>query len=179
MAETARGHILFMRGAYVAIAVLALFVALLPVNGATAGLPGPDLILCLSAVWVIRRPSYVPMLWVALVLLISDLILMQPPGLGAAISVLLVEFLRSRVAQLRSATFMQEWLSVSVLMAGAALIYRIAQWVAMLSNPPLLHDLAAVAMTIAVYPLVVAVSAALFNVRKVTPAEVAGQVRVS
>lgn len=175
MVEATPRKTLAFRLLYVAICVGVMFVALLPLDAGPGGWPGPDLILGLSIAWVIRRPDYVPMLLVAGVLLLADLMLMRPPGLAAGISLIAIEFLRSRVAPLRSVTMVQDWITASVVIASVGILVRLAQWAAVLPNPPLVHDLVGIVMTCAAYPVLVAVSAVVLSVRKVTAGEMTGQ----
>ncbi|MGV6811171.1 MAG: rod shape-determining protein MreD [Brevirhabdus sp.] len=163
----------FFRVIYVAICGAVLFVSLLPLDAGAGRWPGPDVILCLTIAWVIRRPNYVPTLLVAAVFLCADLLLMRPPGLAAAINLLVVEFLRSRAVQLRSATVVQDWMTTALMIALAAVVFRLAQWVAMLPNPPLIQDVVGVFWSIAVYPVVVFLSVVFLSVRRVAPGETA------
>ena len=65
-------------------------------------LPGPDIILLIALSWIVMRPDYVPVLLLAVVFLLTDLLLMRPPGLWTALAVLAGEFLRNRQLQLRA-----------------------------------------------------------------------------
>ena len=42
--------------AYIGIGLAVLFFQLMPLNPGQPGLPGPDLILCVTFAWVLRRP---------------------------------------------------------------------------------------------------------------------------
>ena len=90
------------RGLFLAIAVVLLFLRLLPLGQSAGAFPGPDLLLCLIMAWVVRRPDYLPLAMIVIVMLMEDLLLMRPPGLWTALVVLATEFLRSRVALTRS-----------------------------------------------------------------------------
>ena len=47
---------------FAAIAALTTFLRLLPVNQAPGRIPGPDLMVAFTFVWLMRRPDYVPAL---------------------------------------------------------------------------------------------------------------------
>lgn len=179
MAENRTAGRSFLRVAYAALSALIVMAAILPLDPGPRRWPGPDLVLCLSLVWVVRRPSVVPTLLVALVLLAQDLITMRPPGLGAAAGLLAVEFLRARVDDLRTVTFTREWLSAAMVILASVLGVRLVTWLAALPQPPLSLDLVGAAATLLAYPVLVFLSASLFHLHKLTPAEIAGQVRVS
>ena len=61
------------RGLYAALALALLFLRLLPLGSIAGAWPGPDLLVCLTFAWVLRRPDYTPVLLIAAVLLLEDL----------------------------------------------------------------------------------------------------------
>lgn len=160
--------------AYVGLAMLILFLRLLPLAPGRVPWPGPDLLLCMSLAWVLRRPDQLPAPLIAAAVLVEDLLLTRPIGLWAAMVVLGSEVARAREARWRAQPFVVEWLRVAVLMAlmmGAA---RLAMLVVLLPVPALgqvlLHWLA----TVAAYPLVVLAGAALMGLRRAAPGESEG-----
>lgn len=72
---------------YVVVAFAILFVRLLPLSPGRVAMPGPDVLLCLTIAWVLRRPEQVPVLVIAAVFLIEGLLMLRPPGLWAAVVV--------------------------------------------------------------------------------------------
>jgi rod shape-determining protein MreD len=116
---------------YVGLALIIIFLQLVPLRNEPGRLPGPDLLLTVTLAWVMRRPDYLPAGLVGLVVLTQDLILMRPPGLWAALMVLACEFLRSRAALTRELTFVMEWLVVSAVMLGMLLAYQLVCAVAL------------------------------------------------
>ncbi len=106
------------RTLYVLFAACLAFVQLLPLDPGPGQWPGPDLLLAITLSWTILRPSLLPVWLVAAVFLVTDLLLMRPPGLWTAFAVLGCEFLRSRRVLLRNAPFPIEWgLATSVITA--------------------------------------------------------------
>lgn len=79
--DKAVSYLWLMRGTYVLLAFAVVFLHLLPLNTRPDRWPFPDVMIALTFAWVLRRPDYVPMLVVAMVMLISDLLLQRPPGL--------------------------------------------------------------------------------------------------
>lgn len=73
---------------FLGLALVLLFLRLLPLGNAPGTLPGPDLLLCLIMAWVMRRPDYLPVGLIILVVLAEDLLLLRPPGLWTALVVL-------------------------------------------------------------------------------------------
>jgi rod shape-determining protein MreD len=166
MAEPLPSSVWSYRLLYVALAVFLLFLRLLPLGSVAGRWPGPDLLLCLTLVWVMRRPDYVPALLIAVVVLLEDMLLMRPPGLWAAMVVLAAEFLRARAALTRELTFAVEWLLVGGVMLAATVGYRLVMALTMLPQVSLGQTLVQALATILCYPVVVVASRAAFGVRK-------------
>jgi rod shape-determining protein MreD len=160
------------RALFVALALLLLFTRLLPLGHAPGTLPGPDLLLCLILAWVVRRPEFLPMPLILIVLLAEDLILMRPPGLWTAIVILATEFLRSRVALTRELNFVVEWMLVAGVMLAMVLAYRLALAVAIVPQPAFGFAIVQFLWSIAVYPLVVGLSLLVLDLRKPAMGEV-------
>ncbi|WP_347310841.1 rod shape-determining protein MreD [Defluviimonas sp. SAOS-178_SWC] len=157
---------------FVGLAALILFIRILPLNAVPVRFPGPDLILCLTLVWVLRRPDYVPALLIAGVLLLDDILAMRPPGLWTLIVLLGTEYLRSREATLRGIPFALEWLIVGALIAAMTVVNGLV--LALFLVPQAGTGLIALQMlaTIVVYPLVVLATLFVFRLRKAAPGEV-------
>src|SRR5690606_6411020 len=104
------------RSLYLLLAALLLFVHLLPLSTLPPDWVGPDMLLCLSIVWLLRRPDYVPLFALTAVFFIEDLLVMRPPGLWTLVVIAGTEFLRSREVMLRELPFPAEWAVAGVVM---------------------------------------------------------------
>lgn len=132
----------------------------------------PDLLLLITLAWVARRPSFTPVMVIAVVFLLSDMLFQRPPGLWTALVLILSEVLRSRARSMRTLPFMLEWITVG---SGIALISGIYHFtLSMLLVPQATFGLTLIQMilTIAAYPIVVFVSYAVFGVSRPAPGEV-------
>lgn len=172
MVEQLRSNAWFYRALFLVVAVALLFLRMLPLNAEAGDWPGPDLLLCLIFAWAMRRPDYVPVWLLAMVILLEDTMLMRPPGLWAAIVVLAVEFIRSRVALTRELTFMVEWALVAGLMVACLLLYRLAFTLSFLPQPGFGFAMMQVLWSILCYPAVVGVIRFAFDLRKPATGEV-------
>jgi rod shape-determining protein MreD len=143
---------------FMAVAFVLIFLRLLPLQDVAGRLPGPDLLLCLIFAWTVRRPEYLPVLMIAAVVLLEDMLLMRPPGLWTALVILASEFIRSRVALTRELSFGVEWLLVAGLMLALFVAQRVAYAVAFLPQPALGFVLVQTGWSILAYPLIVALS---------------------
>lgn len=148
-----------------------LFFLLLPLETTPRQWVGPDLILGFACAWAIRRPDYVPVLLLAAVFLLADLLLQRPPGLWAAAALLGCEHLKNRSRSMRDATFVNEWILVCLVLAGIFLAYRVGLVITFTNLPPLGLHVIELVMTMLFYPLAAAVSHGLLGVRKLAPGD--------
>lgn len=155
------------RATFVFLIALVAFVQLLPLSPGPGAIPGPDVILLIAFSWLVMRPDYVPVALLAMVFLLADLLLMRPPGLWTALVVLGGEFLRSRQAQLRAASFIMEWALVGVLILAVTVAYALILAVFGVTQPSLGLTILRLLFTILCYPLVVVLAGRAFGLRKV------------
>lgn len=156
---------------YIGLAVLVLFVQLLPLETEPRRWAAPDLMMCLAYAWVLRRPDAVPPLLVGAVLLLFDFMLQRPPGLWAAFVVIGLEVLRSRAIFMRGGSFILEWFTVIVVLGLLVMAHRLALMIFVMEPAPLTLDASLFLSTSFAYPPLVAASHFLFGVRKAAPGE--------
>lgn len=161
-----------MRALFVCCAFVILFFHLLPLDLAPSRWAGPDMLVAVVFAWAVRRPDYVPILLVTAVMLLADMLLQRPPGLWSVLVVCASEWLKSRERRHRETTFALEWLTFAGTLIVITVIYRTVMMVLILAPGALALSFVQVAMTIAVYPVVVGVSYFLFGVRRAAPGDV-------
>lgn len=172
MAENAPPRAWLRQLAFVLLALAIVFLQLLPLNTAPDDLPYPDLLLAFTCVWMLRRPDYLPVVTVAALFLLADLLLNRPPGLMALLVVLVTETLRARAPDLRAASFWIEWLAVATAVTAITLGGRIVLSLVMLPQAPLGLTLLQMVMTILAYPFAVATAWGLFGITRPAPGQV-------
>lgn len=155
MIEPARRRRLAGQILFVLLFLAILFLRMIPLNPGRVIWPGPDLALCLCLAWVLRRPKQAPVLVIALLFLLEDIMLWRPLGLWAAIVVIATEAARRREQSWRELPFMVEWVRVAMLMAAMMLAYRFALSLFFLPRPPLGQTILQFIATTATYPVVV------------------------
>jgi rod shape-determining protein MreD len=160
------------RTLFLVVAVALLFARMLPLSAIPAEWPGPDLLLCVTIAWVLRRPDYVPALSLVLVFLLDDLFAMRPPGLWTLIVLVASEFLRSREVMTRDLPFALEWAMVGIVIASMLIANRLILALFMVPQITLAPVLMHILSTLIAYPVVVAISHALLGLKKVAPGEV-------
>lgn len=162
-----------MRAAFLVLGLLILFANLLPVEtAAPRGWAGLDLLMVFAMAWSVRRPEYVPVLLLALLFLLADLLLQRPPGLWAVLMLLACERLKSQSLILRDAGFPTEFLTVGVMILGIYVLNRVILAVLLIDLPPLGLYLLQMVTTLAAFPLAVLVTHVFFGVRKVSARDV-------
>lgn len=166
MAEAVRSAVWLYRGIFLALALGIMFLRLLPLGSDAGQLPGPDLLLSVMLAWVMRRPDYLPVVMIAAIVMLEDVVLMRPPGLWTALVVLATEFLRSRAALTRELSFAVEWTLIAGLMVGLLLAYRLFFAVAFLPQPAFGFAMTQTLWSILCYPVVVMASRLILDLRK-------------
>lgn len=167
--RTARlGHRLLFLG----LVCLLIFVRILPLSAVPPDIPGPDLTLALTLVWVLRRPDYVPEWMIAGVFLLEDLLFLRPPGLWTVIVLLGTEFLRRREAVTRDLPFLFEWVMIAVVISAMTFANRLVLLILMVPQTSLDLDLVRAVVTILAYPAVVLFTRFALGLRRAAPGEV-------
>ncbi|MCE0506971.1 MULTISPECIES: rod shape-determining protein MreD [unclassified Roseivivax] len=151
-------RIWMMRGVFVLLAGLVVFFHLLPLSHLPQLLAGPDFITLLVFAWALRRPEYVPAWLIAVVALLVDLIFQRPPGLWAALTVMVAESLKTGERRQRETNFLLEWLSVSVSLGAMVLIYQLVKLLLIIEPMGWVLALSSLLASILIYPGVVALS---------------------
>ena len=74
MSENLTTRLWLMRAAFVALALLVIFWQLLPMETVPRRFTGPDMLLVMCVLWVLRRPDYAPPVAIAGVMLLADFV---------------------------------------------------------------------------------------------------------
>lgn len=166
MAERS-GQLWTYRATFVFLVAAVTFAQLLPLSPGPGSMPGPDIILLIALSWIVMRPDFVPVLLLAAVFLLTDLLLMRPPGLWTALVVLAGEFLRSRQAQLRAASFIAEWALIAGVIVALTVVHALVLALFGVTQPSAGLTTLRLVFTILCYPLVVILAGRAFGLRKV------------
>lgn len=158
-------------GAYFGLAAVLIGLHILPVDIGPNGYPGPDILLCITFVWVLRRPQYLPPLLIAAVFLLTDILYMRPPGLWTALVVVATEMLRSREASLREQQIAAEMGTVAVVIVALHLVYWLVLLVFAVPQARIGMLLLQLIATLVAYPMIAAVARLVFKVQRLDPAE--------
>lgn len=171
MANTSPTRLWFMRLTFVGLAIVVLMLHLLPLGTLPTRWAPPDLMLAFTFAWVLRRPDYVPLVSVAAVFFLADLLLGRPPGLMAALVVLGCNYLETRAVGLKGASFAGEWLAVCLTIAGVTVLNRIVLMLFAVTQAQLGLSLIQMLLTMAFYPIAAWVTHSVLRVQKLAPGD--------
>lgn len=157
--------------AYFGLAAVLILLHILPMDIGPKGYPGPDILLCITFVWVLRRPHYVPPLLIAAVFLLTDILYMRPPGLWTALVVIATEMLRNREAALREQQIPVEMGTVAVVLIALHLIYWLVLLIFAVPQAWFGMLLLQLIATLLAYPMIAAMARLVFKVQRLDPAE--------
>lgn len=172
MAEAPSTQIWIGRLVFIAFSMILIFGQLLPLDTRPTGWAAPNWLLAITLVWITRRPDYVPVFVIAGIFFLADLLFQRPPGLWTALVVILTEMLRTRTASLRDLPRLLEWGTVAVGIIAITLINRAVLLVVMSPQHPLALTLIEMILTIAFFPVVIAIAQFGFGVTRPAPGEV-------
>ncbi|NAZ37084.1 rod shape-determining protein MreD [Rubellimicrobium sp. CFH 75288] len=159
-------------GGYLLLSVVLMAAALLPLAPMPRDWAPPDVLLVVTAVWAARRPDTLPVLAVAAVFLLADMLFQRPPGLHAALAIGLTEWLRRRAPRLRRGTLLDEWLAAGSGLAVVILLERAALVLVMVPQPPFGLTLIQLILTLALYPVLAGLAQVALGLRRPAQGEV-------
>ena len=157
---------------YLLLAFVLIAAPLLPLNTVPRAYATPDILLAVTAAWAARRPDTLPALVVAGVFLLADFLFQRPPGLFAALVLLMTEALRRRSVRLRRGSFLGEWIAAGTGIAAVVLAHRAILAALMTPQAPLGLTLIQLILTIAAYPVIAGVAQVALGLRRPAQGEV-------
>jgi rod shape-determining protein MreD len=172
MADPVASRRLSYRALWLALSLAMMLALLMPLHPGPGRIPAPDILTLTVLAWVLRRPGYVPVVLIAGIFLLADLVFMRPPGLWTALVVLATEFLRAREPGWRDQPFLVEWWIVALVLTAMTAANTAVQALFFVDRAGLGLVVLHLAITIAAYPLIVLLTARLLGLRKAAPGEV-------
>ncbi|WP_112323928.1 rod shape-determining protein MreD [Oceanibium sediminis] len=151
--------------------LLSIYFHLAPLQLSAGAAVLPDLLLIIVVLWTVRAPQNAPLLLIALLFLLGDLMLQRPVGLWALISLLIVEVIGDRRTALRNRPFVAEWLTFSLALAIGLMLHALLLKLALVQRPEGLLALRYFIVTVAAYPVMAALLHYVFRVRSPKPVE--------
>ncbi|MEO0360127.1 MAG: rod shape-determining protein MreD, partial [Pseudomonadota bacterium] len=141
-------------------------IELAPLGARAGATPAPDLLFCVVACLVLRRPEESPAILILLIGLARDLVGGGPVGLGALLLFAGAEALRLAGERARRLSLLREFVTVALavlaLSAAEALVFALT----LAPTPPLEIVGLGALVTCAAYPAVVALLQGVFRIRR-------------
>ncbi|SFR32972.1 hypothetical protein [Litoreibacter janthinus] len=171
---------------FLLVSALIIFAQLLPLNTAPAAvqlidpatgeliqegskylsLPGPDLLFCLTAAFLMRRPRWAPVALIVFVHLVADVLYLRPMGLWPAVSLIAYEFLRRQTNASNEVSLPLEVALVVGAFASAVLANGALHLIFAVPHPGFWLTLLHILTTAIAYPFVIAVVYFMLGVRR-------------
>lgn len=171
MAPARPSQTLSKRLVFLGLGAMILFIHLLPLDASTTRWPGPDWLFVLCLVWGVRRPDYAPVLSIAVLMLLGDMLLGRAPGLMAGFTVLAIVILRRHARAHHPVTFPLEWAMAAAATLGVLLAKSAVLTILLVERDPLGLVVIQLLMSIIAYPIVVGLSYFVAGLRGHAPGD--------
>lgn len=168
------------RAAWVGVSIVAILIPLVPLGHQAEAWLVPDLLFCVTIIWVIREPRITTMGLIAIIGLIGDIFLGRPLGLGAIMLLLVSEAFRQQARFFQENPYILEWLATSLFYLIAQLAMSLMLLITFADPPPMGVLLRYVTVTALAYPVITALLILGMRLRSPPPGQVSdrlGRVR--
>ncbi|MCY4180811.1 MAG: rod shape-determining protein MreD [Litoreibacter sp.] len=164
------------RALFLFICAVLIFLKLLPLTTEPRSIPGPDLLFCLTAVWIMRRPRWAPVGLIVLVHLLADLLFMRPVGLWPALALLGYEFMRRQAEGSTELSPLAEIALAGIAFTAIVTANALFLTIVGVQHPGVFAAVLHVLVTLLAYPFVMAFCVFVLRVRRRRPSELDGSV---
>ncbi|MCP5073417.1 MAG: hypothetical protein GY947_09005 [Rhodobacteraceae bacterium] len=171
MNETTKFQMSLRRAVYLAIGLFLVVTALIPFDLTAGALPGPDVLYCLTMVYVIRRPEFVPVWSIFLIFFLRDILSMAPLGLWSLLVIVGTEVVRANLQAFREYFFFLEWLWVVAIFAAILSIQHVVLSLSLSTTQNIASQLYLLVFTALAYPVTVAIMRYAFSMTRPLPGE--------
>ena len=139
---------------FVLIVFVLIFIKVLPLNTVPKEWTAPDLSLCVTLVWCLRRPTGAPIVLLAALFLLQDIICQRPIGLFAAIATLMCEWAKRQTLRAEEFPFIVEWTTAATAMLAIFILVQSIASLSLIAKPSMWIFAKELIFTILAYPLV-------------------------
>ena len=139
---------------FVLIIFVLVFVKILPLNTVPKEWTVPDVILCVTLVWCLRRPLGAPILLIAALFLLQDIIFQRPIGLIAALATLMCEWAKRQALRTEEFPFIIEWITAAIAMIAIFILGQAITRMSLIETPSTWIFAKELVLTILAYPLI-------------------------
>ena len=139
---------------FVLIVFVLIFIKVLPLNTVPKEWTAPDLLLCVTLVWCLRNPTRAPIILLAALFLLQDIILQRPIGLFSAVATLMCEWAKCQALRAEEFPFVIEWVTAAIAMIAIFILVQSIASLSMITKPSMWVFGKELIFTILAYPLV-------------------------
>lgn len=139
---------------FVLIVFVLIFIKVLPLNTVPKEWTAPDLLLCVTLVWCLRNPIRAPIILLAALFLLQDIILQRPIGLFSAVATLMCEWAKCQALRAEEFPFVIEWVTAAIAMIAIFILVQSIASLSMITKPSMWVFGKELIFTILAYPLV-------------------------
>jgi rod shape-determining protein MreD len=166
MGKISPARIVGNRVLYFAIGMVGIFIMLTPITMAPSTFFWPEVMLLIAFALIIRNPIFAPFWLIGFVVLIGDMLLARPLGLGAFTAVLATEFLRRNRPAFVEMLFLGEWFSIALLLLATGILRTFLLAITLAESVPFWGFVTQLGLSILAYPVVVGIVVLVFKARK-------------
>ena len=139
---------------FVLIIFVLIFIKVLPLNTVPEAWTAPDLLLCVTLVWCLRKPTGAPIVLLAALFLLQDIICQSPIGLFAAVATLMCEWAKRQALRAEEFPFVVEWVTAATAMIAIFIFVQSIAILSLIAKPSMWIFAKELIFTILAYPLV-------------------------
>ena len=171
MDEVSPFQLWMYRAGFVALGLLFVLWSIVPFDMSAGAIPRPDVFYCITMVYIIRKPEWVPVWSVFAVFFLRDILTQAPLGLFTLLVVLGTEVVRANLQAFREYIFGLEWLWIGAIFVAMTLVQQVVLALMLAQTPRLLDQLYLIIFTVAAYPVTVGAMKYGFGFTRPRPGE--------
>ena len=139
---------------FVLIIFVLIFVKILPLNTVPYEWTAPDVLLCVTLIWCLRRPLSAPIVLLAALFMLQDIIFQRPIGLFAAVATLMCEWAKRQSLRAEEFPFVIEWITSAMAMIAIFILRQSIATLSLIATPWTWIFAKELLFTILAYPFV-------------------------
>lgn len=142
---------------FIFISFLYMFFRMLPLDLIARSWAAPDILICFMISWSMRKPEAIPPILIAAIFLLQDFLFQRPPGLYAALALLVCEWSKRQALLAEEFPFLIEWLTATMALVALFVGYRLILSLSFSALAPFRLSLFELFITIVSFPIIVGI----------------------
>lgn len=142
---------------FIFISLLLIFFRMLPLDLIVRSWTAPNFLICFMLAWSMRKPEAIPSFLIAAIFLLQDFLFQRPPGLYAALALLVCEWSKRQALLAEEFPFLIEWLTATIALVALFVGYRLILSLSLSALAPFRLSLFELIITIVSFPIIVGI----------------------